>query len=268
MLGPLSLLLPPIVLLTSLATLPFTLLTLALSRRTTTLSTWASLRQTWFKHFWYWFGPGSKAIFAPTVRPLLAQLKGPIVLDIGPASGVWMRELGEAVKKSSSGGAASSAITKIYGVEPNVEFHAQLRDAAKKAGLEDVYEPVAVKAQDLEAFGVGKGSVDTVVTVHVLCSVGGQAEEVVRGLYEVLRPGGQWLVYEHVVAKKGVVRSWQAVCNTVWGTLLDGCNLQRDTEKILREAGEWESIQLGPDAREDAFESLPHVVGRLVKKAV
>lgn len=200
MFGPLSLLLPPLVLLTSLATLPFTVLILTVTGRSSSLLSWPKLRHAWFKHFWWWFGPGSKAVFAPSVKPLLLQARG-FVLDIGPASGVWMPELAAAARNRK--------ISKIYGVEPNEEFQGPLREAAKRAGLADVYEPVAAFAQDLEARGIEKGSVDTIVTVHVLCSVGPHAEELVKVLYDFLKPGGQWLVYEHVAAQNSPARMCQ-----------------------------------------------------------
>lgn len=201
MLGPFSLLVPPLVLTTSLATLPFTILILTLTGRSSYLLSWHKLRHAWFKHFWWWFGPGSKAIFAPSVTPLLSQARG-TVLEIGPASGIWMPELAAAARNGK--------ISKIHGVEPNEEFHSTLREAAKRAGLADVYEPVAAYAQDLEARGIEKGSVDTIVTVHVLCSVGPRAEELVKVLYDFLKPGGQWLVYEHVAARNPTARMCQS----------------------------------------------------------
>ncbi|KAL1586835.1 hypothetical protein WHR41_04497 [Cladosporium halotolerans] len=258
MLGPLDLLLPPLVLLTSLLTLPFTLFTLPytfLTQPKPSTPSWPALKHAWFQHFWFWFGRASKPLFAPRVAPLLARSHG-VVLDIGPASGVWMPELARARDK----------ITKIIGVEPNARFHAQLREAARRAGLAGVYEPVQAFAQELESVGVQRGSVDTVVTVHVLCSVGAGAEGVVRALYESLKPGGQWLVYEHVASRHGAVRAWQAVNNVPWGVLLDNCHLLRNTGDVIKNAGEWESVEIDYDSREGYFESLPHVVGRLVKK--
>lgn len=277
MLGPLDLLLPPLVLLTSLLTLPFTLFTLPytlLTQPRPSTPSWPALKHAWFQHFWLWFGPASKPLFAPRVAPLLARSHG-LVLDVGPGSGVWMPELARARDK----------ITKIVGVEPNARFHAQLREAARSAGLAGVYEPVQAFAQELESVGVQRGSVDTVVTVHVLCSVGAGAEGVAKALYESLKPGGQWLVYEHVASRHGAVRAWQGECcrvvwggwivadcqgeavnNVPWGVLLDNCHLLRNTGNVIKNAGEWESVEIDYDSREGYFESLPHVVGRLVKK--
>ncbi|KAK5122535.1 hypothetical protein LTR85_003798 [Meristemomyces frigidus] len=258
MLGPLDLLVPPIVLVTSAVTFPYTLLILLLTGRLNTLVSWPKLKHTWFKHFWWWFGPASKPLFSADVRPLIAQARG-VVLDIGPASGIWMRDLGDV--------AASGAVTKIYGVEPNASFHPQLRSAAKKYGLEDVYQIVPVLVEDLEAYGIEKGSIDTIITVHVLCSVGPNAGKIIGDLYEYLKPGGQWLVYEHVGSKHAAARMCQRVCNPLWGKLLDGCHLCRDTENWLKHAGRWESIAVHPDVKDGYFESLPHIFGRLTKES-
>lgn len=38
--------------------------------------------------------------------------------------------------------------------------------------------------------------------------------------------------------------------DTIWSQLLDGCDLLRDTETALKEAGEWETISIGPDSSE------------------
>lgn len=198
MFGPFDLVLPPIVLLTSIVTLPFTLLTLPFTYSTSE----SSFSHRWFKHFWWWFGPASKPIFASRVRPLLAEAKG-VVLDIGPGSGVWMSDFGQIARESPN------RIQKIYGVEPNLQFHKQLLDNAKKNGLECVYEPIAARADQLEGRGIKKGSVDTIITVHVLCSVGPHASELVKDLYECLKPGGQWLVFEHVASRHAPVKMWQ-----------------------------------------------------------
>ncbi len=205
MLGPLDLIVPPVVLLTAVATLPFTLISHLVTGNISDLTSWPKLRHAWFKHFWWWFGPGSKPLFAASVRPLLAQASG-TVLDIGPASGIWMPEFGEAVKNNPG------KIKKIYGIEPNTLFHPQLLSQAKANGLEGIYEPVAAYAQDLEGKGIEKGSVDTVITVHVLCSVGDHAETIVKELYEYLKPGGQWLVFEHVASRNAPIKVFQSMC--------------------------------------------------------
>ncbi|OQO03537.1 hypothetical protein B0A48_10201 [Cryoendolithus antarcticus] len=256
MFGPLDLLVPPILLFCTVLTLPFTLLLLPVTGRAGDLASIAKIRNAWFKHLWAWFGPGSKPIFAPRVQPIVSQAKG-VCIDVGPASGIWLKELGDVVRRG--------AITKIYGVEPNPNFQADLRKNAAKYGLEKVYQPIQAYVQDLEKFGVAKGSIDTIITVHVLCSVGDHSDQICKDLYDYLKPGGQWLVYEHVVARFAVTRAWQKLLNLSWPILLDQCELLRDTESVLRNAGEWAAVDLRPSPGDGWFQGLPHVEGKLIK---
>lgn len=189
----------PIFELSSLVTLAVTLVLAPLFEAPAFTSSQA-VKAVWFKYLWWWFGPVSKPIFAPSVRPVLEQARG-VVLDIGPASGIWIRDLSQSVK--------AGRVSKIYGVEPNVRFHPQLIANTKAHGIEDVYKPIAAYAQDLKTHGIEEKSIDTIITVHVLCSVGPQVDQVVEQLYQYLKPGGQWLVYEHVGSHNVAVRAWQ-----------------------------------------------------------
>jgi SAM-dependent methyltransferase len=63
----------------------------------------------------------------------------------------------------------------------------------------------------LRDYGIEKESIDTLLVVQVLCCVS-QPEETVRELYQLLKPGGQLIVYEHV-------KSEDRVSKLVQGTL-------------------------------------------------
>lgn len=93
-----------------------------------------------------------------------------------------------------------SKITKVYGVEPVVSLHSALRLSIKKNGLDDVYEivPCGIEAEErMQKYGILPGSIDTILSVQVLCSVP-HPEEDLRRLYKLLKPGGQLVVYEHI----------------------------------------------------------------------
>ena len=150
-------------------------------------TSWSAFQHAWFGRFWSYFGPMSKEVASPCVKPLLGEARG-VVLDIGPGSGLWL-DLFSATNNDK--------ITKIYGVEPNPEHHPALRAAVRGAGLDAVYEILPVGVEDLENAGIPKGSVDTIATIQVLCSVPGP-QQILKQLYPYLKPGGQWLVYEHV----------------------------------------------------------------------
>lgn len=90
----------------------------------------------------------------------------------------------------------------------------------KKAGLEGVYVVVPVGVEGLGEWvkkegkeRLGKGDVDSVVTVFCLCSVS-QPRRMIMELYEYLKEGGNWIVYEHVVTKeKGFIAWYQGECS-------------------------------------------------------
>ncbi|KAL9583191.1 MAG: hypothetical protein Q9203_005186, partial [Teloschistes exilis] len=86
---------------------------------------------------------------AATTSPLLAhgELSTPLpslvfsahgtVLEIGPGSGNQLPRYDP------------TKITKIYGIEPCTDLHPALREAAKKAGLGDVYTIVPCSVEDV-----------------------------------------------------------------------------------------------------------------------
>lgn len=105
-------------------------------------------------------------------------------------------------------GSSRRRVTRVYGVEPNTDIHGELRQRVRDAGLEGVYEVVPVGIEDLERSGkVQKGSVDCIVTVLCLCTIPDPKYNI-RELYDYLKPGGRWYVYEHVR------------CSNNWGMIL------------------------------------------------
>lgn len=164
-----------------------------------------NFKDAWFARFWTFFGPKSRQFAEPSVMPLLKNAASGVCLDIGPGSGEWLYLFG----KANNGG-----ITKIYGVEPNIGMHAQLRESAVKAGLGDIYEIVGCGAEELSTRGgIQKESIDTIITVQCLCSIPAP-ERIIKELYPLLKSGGKWLVYEHVRTKYqgDFVGYWQRKC--------------------------------------------------------
>ncbi|KAF3940157.1 hypothetical protein ABW19_dt0201829 [Dactylella cylindrospora] len=161
-----------------------------------------------------------------------------------------------------------SKITKVFGIEPNRNFHPALQEAIDAAGLSDIYTIVGTGVEDretLKKYGIEENSVDSIVACKVLCSVP-KPKEIIAELYQILAPGGQFLVYEHVKANGGLAFFIQDLVNTFWPFLMAGCNLQRPTEAYLYEAGEWEEKNLAPAEGFLGIEFITFTQGRLVKK--
>lgn len=76
-----------------------------------------------------------------------------------------------------------------------------------------MYEIVAFGAQELGTSGlkVERESIDTVVTVQSICSVP-RPKVLVKGLYEYLKPGRTWIMWEHVrTHETGWIRWYQGM---------------------------------------------------------
>ena len=87
--------------------------------------------------------------------------------------------------------------------------------------MSDIYTIVPCGIEDfdsLKKYGILEGSVDTVMSVQVLCSVP-RPEVMVKAMYKLLRPGGQMIVYEHVRSEDWMSQLMQGkfarICNLI-----------------------------------------------------
>jgi len=148
-------------------------------------------------------------------------------------------------------------------------LHPALRAEIKANKLDDIYEIVPASIEDesaLSAFGITAESIDTILSVQVLCSVPEPAM-VLKKLYTLLKPGGKLIVYEHVGNTDKLSRMVQAFWTNsgIWPLFVGNCQLTRETESYLRGAGEWAKFSL-ENNREDAMWGLfPRVWGVLEK---
>ena len=152
------------------------------------ITSWQKLDDRIFAKLWLLLTPILQKAEIETVIPsLVAQAKGTVV-EIGPGSGNQLSRYDKA------------KVQKIYGIEPNANLHDALRKRIKEQGLSDIYTIVPCGIEDsltLEKFGLVAESADSVMSIQVLCSVP-TPDDLVQGLYRLLRPGGQMIVYEHV----------------------------------------------------------------------
>ena len=121
--------------------------------------------------------------------------------------------------------------TRITVLEPNPHMVRRLKRCADRLG-----RPVTVVPGVGESMPFSDGSFDSVVTTLVLCMVADLAQ-VVQEARRVLRPGGQFLFYEHVASLDPRTRRWQARLNPCWRFCTTGCNLDRDIAGEIQRAG-------------------------------
>lgn len=203
----------------SLTFLPSTIIRLLVAGNFSALISPSQLQSAWFSSFWSVAGPGVRETGEARVVPLLegrvkhgkavttdgksndgggqsqTRLRG-TVLEIGPGTGMWVSLFAD----------PQLAISKIYGVEPNQDVHLELKQRVVAAGLANRYEIVPRGIEDLATSGdIAPESLDCIVSVLCLCSIP-EPDRNIRELFQYLKPGGTWFVYEHVRCESKMLR--------------------------------------------------------------
>ncbi|HWM89677.1 MAG TPA: class I SAM-dependent methyltransferase [Thermoanaerobaculia bacterium] len=140
------------------------------------------------------------------------------VLEIGFGSGLNLPHLSDRVRK-------------LYAVEP--------ADAAwriARATVERAPFPVERTGTTAEAIPLPDGSVDEVISSFSLCTIP-DAEKALREVRRVLRPGGTFRFVEHGRSEDARIAKWQDRLDPVQQWLAGGCHLNREPDRLLREAG-------------------------------
>lgn len=131
---------------------------------------------------------------------LVASCHG-AVLELGPGAGNQMPRF----KRSD--------LKHVYGIEPNSSFMNCLIAKALDTGLQDIYTPIncGIEHVDiLQRHGISKESIDCVLSIQVLCSVGDLAEAAAFS-YHVLKPGGEFIFYDHHASHDWLTSKVQSV---------------------------------------------------------
>jgi ubiquinone/menaquinone biosynthesis C-methylase UbiE len=137
--------------------------------------------------------------------------------------------------------------TRVIALEPNVRMHAYLHEAGRRHHV-----TVDVRAGVAERIPLPDASVEAVISSLVLCTVA-DPERALAEVRRVLRPGGRFWCVEHVAAPGGTfVARIQRWLHRPWRWLFEGCETQRDTARLLREAG-FASVEITPFTLRTAF---------------
>lgn len=147
---------------------------------------------------------------------------------------------------------------ELIALEPNPYMQEYLKDQAAKNGRKiEIHTGVA------EEIPLSDVSVDSVISTLVLCSV----EDLSKSLSEILRvlkPGGTFRFIEHVAApEKYWLRYIQNVITPCWKYLVDGCHPNRETWKVIENAG-FNSVNLEHTRLKLPVVS-PHIIGSATK---
>jgi SAM-dependent methyltransferase len=124
-------------------------------------------------------------------------------------------------------------VTSLVLTEPDPHMAAKLRRRAAAGSLP--VEAVTVVEAPAERLPFEDGSVDTVVSTLVLCTVD-DPDRALSEVARVLRPGGSFIFAEHVRAASLRAAGWQDRLNRPWGWYACGCQCNRDTVSSIRGA--------------------------------
>lgn len=147
----------------------------------------------------------------------------------------------------------------ITAVEPDIYMRRKLLKASFKSNLE-----VRIVDCKGESLNFTDNSFDSVFTTLVLCMVT-DVEKVLSEVYRVLKPGGKFYFYEHVVSEHPFGHFIQCGLNPIWKWATTGCHLDRDIKKLI-ENTPFESCHVDEFSLRFPFGiSIPNIVGYAVK---
>ncbi|MET8124356.1 class I SAM-dependent methyltransferase [Streptomyces sp. NPDC005065] len=150
-------------------------------------------------------------------QELLTGVRGRVI-EIGAGTGANFRHYPPEVEQ-------------VVAVEPEPRLRALAEQAAADAAVS-----VQVLPDRAEELPVPDCSVDVAVFSLVLCTIA-DAPGALAEAARVLKPNGELRFYEHVRSQKPRDFRLQRVLNPPWRLVGGGCNLTRDTERAITDAG-------------------------------
>jgi ubiquinone/menaquinone biosynthesis C-methylase UbiE len=97
-------------------------------------------------------------------------------------------------------------------VDPNPQYRDEIATRVKKHDLQDKYKFLACGVEDsiiLAAEGLTAGSMDTVLSIQVLCAVG-DVKTAMKEVWRLLKPGGKFVFWEHGKSKDALTLAAQS----------------------------------------------------------
>jgi len=173
-----------------------------------------------FAGFYEWYARlGSERRLTDPLRQETAGQAYGVVLEVGAGTGLnFSRYHPEQVER-------------VEAIEPDAAMLAYARPRVRQAAV-----PITLTQAPVEALPFTDATFDSVVVTLVFCSVGDPA----RGMQEikrVLKPQGTLFMFEHVRSQRSVMAHLQDAIVPLTTCLFGHCHWNRDTERVVREAG-------------------------------
>ena len=122
-------------------------------------------------------------------------------------------------------------VSKVFALEPNPGMILRADQQRRRTKLD-------VEFLDLpgERIPLPDASVDTVVSTFTLCTIPGVVDAIL-GIGRVLKPGGQFIFFEHGLSPDAGVRRWQERTEPLFKWAFEGCHVTRDIPLLIRQGG-------------------------------
>jgi len=150
-------------------------------------------------------------------------------------------------------------------------MHPEIRKLAAVKGfteLDDTLLILSCGAEDISSILAAletPNSVDTLISILVLCSIPAPEQSLGALVRYVLKPEGSFLFYEHVLSHREDVAWWQRFWTPLWKLAFDGCRLDRPTHMWIERMGVWSYGDIWAKEGEDEESLFWHRVGKFVK---
>lgn len=122
-------------------------------------------------------------------------------------------------------------VERLVAFDPSVVSAKLARGRIVNASFPVEYLPL--RGEEIPA---DEGSFDSAVSTFTLCTIPDPATALWQ-IQRVLKPGGQFFFLEHGRSAEPAVQRWQDRLNGIQNRLFGGCHLNRDIEKLIRDAG-------------------------------
>jgi ubiquinone/menaquinone biosynthesis C-methylase UbiE len=171
-------------------------------------------------------------------RTLLGDARGRVV-EIGAGTGLNAAQYPD-------------GISELILTEPDASMRRRLERRLRRNG-----KVARIVDAPAERLPLDDGSVDTVVSTLVLCTVE-DPERTLSEIARVLRPDGQFLFVEHVRANSRLLARCQDFLFRPWRAFAGGCCCNRRTVEMMRAFG------FSVDAIDAVWRGMPAIVQPIV----
>ncbi|MCB9357764.1 MAG: class I SAM-dependent methyltransferase [Calditrichaeota bacterium] len=123
------------------------------------------------------------------------------------------------------------SVTSVVGIEPNPG----LRKVAVRT-MHEQHFPVTLLDMNAEKLSFHEGEFDCVVSTWTLCSIQ-NLDQALSEVRRVLKPGGEFIFFEHGLAPDPDLQKWQRRLSRVTKHIFDGCTVDKQIAERIQGAG-------------------------------